>query len=108
MPSISSTLTAAAVLLGVASANPIIAKRSFSIDQVERGVFLRNGAQQRAKTYRKYGAPVPDHVQSAAAAAVTGSAPANPGDEYDSLYLSPVTLGNTTVQLDFDTGSADL
>jgi len=108
MPSISSTLTAAAVLLGAATANPIIAKRSFSINQVERGVFLRNGAQQVAKTYRKYGVPVPDHVQSAAAAAVTGSAPANPGDEYDSLYLSPVTLGNTTVQLDFDTGSADL
>jgi hypothetical protein len=40
-------------------------------------------------------------------AASTGE-PANPSDEYDSSYLSPVTIGSTTVNLDFDTGSADL
>ena len=108
MPSISSTLTAAAVLLGAANANPIIQKRSFSIEQVERGTYLRNGAVQVAKTLRKYNAAVPDHVQAAAAAAVTGSAAATPGDAYDSLYLTPVSVGNTTLHLDVDTGSADL
>ena len=41
-------------------------------------------------------------------AASTGSEPANPSDEYDSSYLGPVTIGSTTVNLDFDTGSADL
>lgn len=43
-----------------------------------------------------------------AAATGSGSEPANPNDEYDSSYLSPVTIGSTTVNLDFDTGSADL
>ena len=47
-------------------------------------------------------------VKAVTAAAVTGSEPANPSDDYDSSYLSPVTIGTTTVNLDFDTGSADL
>ena len=49
-----------------------------------------------------------DFVKTVTAAAVTGSDPANPSDDYDSSYLSPVTIGSTTVNLDFDTGSADL
>jgi hypothetical protein len=49
-----------------------------------------------------------DTCQTVTAAANTGSDPANPSDEYDSSYLSPVTIGTTTVNLDFDTGSADL
>lgn len=43
-----------------------------------------------------------------AAAATSGSEPANPSDEYDSSYLSPVTVGTANLNLDFDTGSADL
>lgn len=76
---------------------------------------LEIGPQQIAKTFRKFGKAVPDHIlaavdntASAAAAAVTGTDPAVPSDEYDSSYLSPVTVGSNTLHLDFDTGSADL
>jgi hypothetical protein len=106
MPSFA-TLTAALALTGAAIANPVsLNKRGFTVEQVERKTFLKNGKA------------IPEHVQKAAdigpsqsdmsALAANGTAPAVPGDAYDSLYLSPVTLGTKTVQLDFDTGSADL
>ncbi|KAF2143407.1 uncharacterized protein K452DRAFT_225302 [Aplosporella prunicola CBS 121167] len=60
------------------------------------------------KTYQKYGAQAPSDVQSAAAASTTGTVNASPEDQYDSLYLCPVDIGGSTLQLDFDTGSADL
>jgi len=118
MPSFA-TLTAALALTGAAIANPVsLNKRGFTVEQVERKVFLKNGPEQTIKTLRKFGKAVPVHIQKAAdigpsqddisALADNGTAPAVPGDAYDSLYLSPVTLGSTTVQLDFDTGSADL
>lgn len=76
---------------------------------------ISSGPAQIAKTLRKYGKAVPAHIQAAAdnnaavqAAADTGSDPAVPSDQYDSSYLSPVTVGSNTVHLDFDTGSADL
>ncbi|PSN75003.1 aspartic protease PEP1 [Corynespora cassiicola Philippines] len=115
-------LTAAVALAGAAVASPVdIRKReTFSISQVARKTYLKNGPEQVAKTLRKFGKPVPDHILAAAtnrAAAAdlatissddNSSVPAVPGDEYDTLYLSPVTIGNTTVHLDFDTGSGDL
>ncbi|KAF2683636.1 acid protease [Lentithecium fluviatile CBS 122367] len=117
MPSFTS-FTAALALTGAAIANPIsLHKRSFSVEQVERTTFIKNGPAQVIKTLRKFGKTVPEHIQKAAdigpsgevsTLGENGSAPAVPGDAYDSLYLSPVTLGNTTVQLDFDTGSSDL
>lgn len=51
---------------------------------------------------------ITDICQAVAAAGATGVEPASPSDEYDSSYLSPVTVGTTTLSLDFDTGSADL
>lgn len=58
-----------------------------------------------ANAYKKYGAPVPDHL--AAAAAGTGSAVTTP-EASDVAYLTPVNIGGQTLNLDFDTGSADL
>src|SRR5277367_3397440 len=52
----------------------------------------------------KYGAAVPENV---AAAAAQGSVIATP-EQYDSEYLCPVDIGGQTLNLDFDTGSADL
>ncbi|OAL44356.1 aspartic protease PEP1 [Pyrenochaeta sp. DS3sAY3a] len=110
-------LTAALALAGSAIATPVqLEKRgAFSVHQVERSLYLKNGAEQKVKTLRKYGKPVPqsliDAVNNAAVVStesVDGSAPAVPGDQYDSLYLSPVTVGGTVLQLDFDTGSSDL
>jgi hypothetical protein len=73
------------------------------------------GAAQVVKALRKYGKAVPESLIAAAenSAVVrveddTGTDPAVPNDQYDSAYLSPVTVGSNTVHLDFDTGSADL
>jgi hypothetical protein len=109
MPSFS-TITASLAFLATVTANPVeIEKRkAFSVPQVERGQVLKNGPKQIAKTLRKFGKEVPSAVVDAAAARVSGSVGAVPGDEYDSLYLSPVTVGATTLHLDFDTGSSDL
>lgn len=46
-------------------------------------------------------------VKAAAKAAQKGSVAASP-EAYDQSYLCPVTVGNQTLNLDFDTGSADL
>ena len=109
MPSLAS-ITAALAFFGVVGASPVeLQKRkAFSIDQVERATYIKNGPKQVAKTLRKFGKTVPENIVRAAAAGPNGSAAAVPGDAYDSLYLSPVTIGDTTVHLDFDTGSADL
>jgi len=98
-------------LLQLASANPVnlLEKRkSFTIHQVEKGKVARILPVDMARTYAKFGKEVPSHIAAAAAAAVSGSVAAIPEDAYDSLYLSPVTVGCQTVNLDFDTGSADL
>lgn len=113
--------TAALALTSTALSTPVqLDKRgAFSVHQVERTTYLKNGPEQKVKTLRKYGKPVPQSLLAAAenranaaevfsVEAVDGSAPAVPGDEYDSLYLSPVTIGSKTLQLDFDTGSSDL
>jgi hypothetical protein len=117
MPSFAS-LTAALALSGAAVASPLLVeKRGFTVEQVERKVFIKNGPAEIIKTLRKFGKTIPEHIQKAAdigpqqddvSILSNGSVPAVPGDAYDSLYLSPVTLGSKTVHLDFDTGSADL
>lgn len=119
MPSLT-YLTAALAFASTVVATPVsIDKREkFTVHQVQRGTFLKNGAADKVKTLLKYGKAVPKELQTAAdnranAATVsiesnTGSEPANPSDQYDSSYLSPVTIGSTEVQLDFDTGSSDL
>lgn len=92
MPSVSSTLTAIVALLGAVGASPVeLQKRkAFSIAQVQRKTFLKNGAQSMAKTLRKYGAKVPENILAAAAAGPNnGTAPAVPADDYDSLYVIP-------------------
>lgn len=57
-----------------------------------------------AGAYTKYGANVPDGIKIAAA---NGSAVAQP-EHNDKEYLTPVTVGDTVLNLDIDTGSADL
>jgi|TARA_R110002003_G_scaffold130_6_gene12202 aspergillopepsin I len=116
MPSLT-YLTAALAFTTSVIATPVqLEKRkAFTVDQVQRGLYRKNGPEQIAKTLRKYGKAVPDYILAAVennkaveAAADSGTAPAVPGDAYDSSYLSPVTVGSTTLHLDFDTGSSDL
>ena len=53
--------------------------------------------------------PSPAVVAAASKAAATddGTVAAAPG-QFDQLYLSPVKIGDQTLQLDFDSGSSDL
>ncbi|KAF9695362.1 hypothetical protein EKO04_006446 [Ascochyta lentis] len=109
-------LTAALALTSAVAATPVQKRDAFSVEQVKHKLQLKNGPAQIAKALRKHSKAVPEHIQSAAdarantvsVAATTGSEPANPSDDYDVSYLSPVTIGTTNVNLDFDTGSADL
>lgn len=114
MPSFA-VITAALALASSVAATPIEKRDAFSVEQVARGTYRKNGAAQVAKTFRKYGKAVPANILAAAenndvvtVQDDTGSDPAVPSDQYDSSYLSPVTVGSNTLHLDFDTGSADL
>lgn len=108
-----------ALSVAAAVAAPQELGETFTVDQVLKARILKNGPLAMAKTYLKYGLNVPDAVSlavanvAAAAAAGSGdiserSVAAAPSDPFDSLYLSPVTLGSDTLQLYLDTGSADL
>ncbi|KAF1990531.1 Asp-domain-containing protein [Aulographum hederae CBS 113979] len=108
MPSFSS-IAAFTGLASLALATPVdLQKRSeFSIKQVAHGSKVKSGPISMQKTLLKYSKPVPEKVAAAAAAAASGSVEASP-EQYDSEYLCPVSVGGTTLMLDFDTGSADL
>jgi len=107
---LSAALVASATLSLAAPAD-IPGKKAFSVQQKPHGTVLRNGPIQLNKAYQKYakvGAVAPTEVAAAAAAASqTGSVKATP-EQYDQAYLCPVTIGGKTLNLDFDTGSADL
>ncbi|KIW03892.1 hypothetical protein, variant 2 [Verruconis gallopava] len=77
---------------------------AFRVEQVQGSTVLKNGAAAIQKAYVKYNKQTPANVAKAAA---SGTVTANP-EQYDSEYLCPVTVGSTTLNLDFDTGSADL
>lgn len=110
----SPTLLTSILALALASfvhASPIQRREdSFSIQQVQDAIRLKNGPADMVKTLQKFGQDVPEHIQAAAdnRAATAGSVPANPTDQYDSAYVCSVVVGNTTLRLDFDTGSSDL
>lgn len=105
MPSFT-TLVAAAAMMAVSVAAPT--KQGFSVPQVATNSGTKAYGQHLThKVYKKFNKEPPSHVVEAAAA-VTGKVTATPGDEYDSEYICPVTVGSQTLQLDFDTGSSDL
>jgi hypothetical protein len=113
MPSFTS-YAAIAGLASMALATPLVslAERGtpgkFSIPQVASGkTKFKSGPIEMSKIYQKYSKTVPDTVAAAAAAAVTGAVTATP-EQYDEEYLCPVLVGSATLNMDFDTGSADL
>jgi aspergillopepsin I len=82
-------------------------RKGFTVNQVNKtptGTRTVNLPGVYANALAKYGATVPAHVH---AAAESGSAITTPEDG-DVEYLTPVTIGESTLNLDFDTGSADL
>lgn len=113
MPSFQTTAAVLAFAsMVVAAPTQILGRSQFKVSQVasNRTVF-KSGPLQMMKTYNKFaskGAVAPPHVAAAAAAAAqTGSVTATP-EQYDSAYLIPVQAGDSTLNLDLDTGSSDL
>ena len=108
-----SFFTAAALVasasFSLAAPATIVGRSAFEVNQVSVGTVLKNGPQELLRAYQKFahaGAVAPSDVV-AAAAKQTGSVTATP-EQFDQAYLCPVTVGNSQLNLDFDTGSADL
>lgn len=99
---------ALAGLASVTSAVPMGGgRKSFTVSQVAKLAGSSKSVNLPglyAHALSKYGGHVPAHVK---AAAEQGSAVTTPTNN-DEEYLTPVNVGGTTLNLDFDTGSADL
>ncbi|PYI02828.1 aspergillopepsin I precursor [Aspergillus sclerotiicarbonarius CBS 121057] len=102
---------ATALALGLstaASAAPLTqTRKNFSVQQVAHPANKTrtvNLPAMYARALTKYGATVPESVKVAAS---EGSVTTTPQSD-DTEYLTPVTVGDSTLHLDFDTGSADL
>ncbi|KAI8627616.1 secreted aspartic proteinase precursor [Xylariaceae sp. FL1651] len=108
------TLALVSALLGAASAAPSPPPSRFTVNQVRNENFKRHGPAQVAKTYLKYGRPVPEEL--AAALGMDSNGKRSEGTvntsptQYDSEWLTPVQIGTPaqTLNLDFDSGSSDL
>ena len=101
-------LLAASALTSTTLAKPIPVpqvetKKGFTLAQSVPKPY-QAGPVALQKTYLKFNKGVPAAVQAAAA---DGSVTATP-EQYDAEYLCPVNIGGQTLNLDFDTGSADL
>lgn len=107
MPSLTDILTVGA-LASLALAVPVSqigTKKGYTITgSVPKP--LPPAAVQYANVFAKYGMTAPQPVLDAAALR-NGSVVASP-EASDVAYLCPVTIGGQTLNLDFDTGSADL
>ena len=99
-------VTFALALLSVGIAAPVnnVQKRSgFSIQQTANSNFKADGLSAYRKAVAKYAR----HASRLGLVdAKNGSVTATP-EQYDSEYLSPVTIGEQDFVLDFDTGSSD-
>lgn len=99
-------------------------KRSFSIPHSIPPGRYQDGPQALLKAYLKHGFEVPEPLRlrkrQLASIELTGPNDVDPAvpattssevavtEKNDLEYLSPVDIGGTMMQLDFDTGSSDL
>ncbi|KAK5685075.1 hypothetical protein LTS10_003150 [Elasticomyces elasticus] len=107
---ITSAALVASASVAFAAPAQLVGRSTFQVKQVAAGKVYRPGPVAMMQTYNKYakvGAVAPSVVSNAAAALQSGSVAANP-EQYDESYLCPVQVGGQTLNLDFDTGSADL
>ncbi|KAL9031285.1 MAG: hypothetical protein Q9196_000667 [Gyalolechia fulgens] len=102
-------LGAVSVVISLAAASPVekwVIKKDFRVYQSTPKSTIKSGPAAVASTFYKYGKEPPANVK-AAAASNDGTVVTSP-TEYDSEYLTPVTIGGQQLNLDFDTGSSDL
>ncbi|KAL9001071.1 MAG: hypothetical protein Q9188_005538 [Gyalolechia gomerana] len=102
-------LGAVSAIISLAAASPVdkwVIKKDFTVHQSKAKSTIKSGPAAVASTFYKYGKQPPANVK-AAAANNDGSVVTTP-TEYDSEYLTPVTIGGQQLNLDFDTGSSDL
>jgi aspergillopepsin I len=110
-----STITTALVLAAAVQAAPapeVVTRSSkFTVPAVRQSSYVRNGTAALLKAYRKFNLEptrdMPHAFLSELNKRQDGSAPASP-DTNDVEYLVPTTVGGQVLNLDFDTGSADL
>uniref|UniRef100_A0A093UM48 Aspartic protease pep1 n=1 Tax=Talaromyces marneffei PM1 TaxID=1077442 RepID=A0A093UM48_TALMA len=86
---------------------PLSPSRTFTAKQVLIGNSTANPVGEYLRALAKYGAHVPDPVLAAPISNQTGSVITKPS-KYDMEYATPVLVGNSTLLLDFDTGSSEL
>jgi aspergillopepsin I len=107
MYNLAKIILASITLLSVAVASPIKKQGvAFYVTQKLNTNFVANGPAAYAKAFLKYNKPMPHDL--AVATGNDGSVAAIPSDGSDSEYLCPVSIDGQTLDLDFDTGSADL
>lgn len=120
------TLLTIILYLGITSAAPSeLERRSFKVHQKRHdSATSRSGAAAMDRAYRKFGFPLPgatpanrlsrrrirngtidggEELRKSPAVSKVGAS----AQEADAEFLSPITIGAQTVNLDFDTGSAD-
>lgn len=102
-------LLAASAFITFATATPIelhSRTKDFIIHQSIPKPFKKSGPAALLSAYGKFNGTAPEDVIKAAAAN-DGTVTTTP-TQYDSEYLTPVTIGGQILNLDFDTGSSDL
>ena len=102
---LSSLVLASATFSTLGAAIPLQKRNTFTVNQQPNTGYKKNGPAALAKALGKYNAPLPPVL--AKAASDDGTVTATP-DADDEEYLCPVSIGGQTLNLDFDTGSADL
>lgn len=103
----------AAASVAAAPAAESRATSSFSVPAIHNENYQRNGTLALLKAYAKYGLTPsePDSILNLLLGNLVkrqdGTVPAKP-DSQNVEYICEVTIGGQTLNLDFDTGSADL
>jgi hypothetical protein len=97
---------ASAALFAMAVATSLEKRGHFSVTQKYNSKFVLDGPIAYANAFNKFNKPMPHDL--AVATDNHGSITATPSDSFDSEYLCPVDIDGQTLNVIFDTGSADL
>ncbi|KAL1956747.1 hypothetical protein VTO42DRAFT_6800 [Malbranchea cinnamomea] len=107
MITLSHAITSLLALTAVAVAAPTEKRgHHFTIQQGDRVRAPLSPAAHYMRAFQKFQKPVPDHVLTAVQGG-TGTVPAVP-EEWDTEYLTPITVGGQILHVAIDTGSSDM